>query len=154
MSVTESKLKEGALTFGPDGEEALKVSCQTTAVTLEPSFDEAGDPVEVLCGDTLAAATKTTWAMKFTGIQDFTDPKGFQMYAFEHDGETVEFTWKPNKTGPTFTGRVTVKALAFGGDVNTRIDVEAEWPCNGKPTVTPAETPAPEQAAPALVKGK
>jgi hypothetical protein len=114
-------------------------------VSLEPEFDEAGDAVEVLCGDSLSAATKTAWTLKFTGIQDFSDPKGFVNFAYDHDGESQPFTWKASEDGPSWAGVVNVRALVIGGDVGTRITSDAEWPCNGKPVRT---DPPKSDAAP------
>lgn len=168
MSVTESKLKEGVLTFGPKAAPTLTVSCQATNVTLEPAFEEVGEALEVLCGDTLAASERTMWVLKFTGVQDWTAKTGFTNFAYDHDGEELDFTWTPNKTGPTWSGKVKVKAVILGGAVNTRNTSDAEWPCNGKPlrtdaaapetpaadapqAETPAAEPAPEPA-PAPVK--
>lgn len=144
MTVTESKLKEGTLTFGPKATPTLTVSCQATNVTLEPSFEEVGEALEVLCGDTLAASERTTWVLKFTGIQDWTDKAGFVNFAYDHDGEELEFDWLPAKLGPSWTGRVKVKAVVLGGAVNTRNTSDAEWPCNGKPVRT---DPTAAQAA-------
>lgn len=148
MTVTESKLKEGVLTFGPKATPTLTVSCQATNVTLEPSFEEVGEALEVLCGDTLAASERTMWVLKFTGVQDWTAKTGFTNFAYDHDGEELDFTWTPNKTGPTWSGKVKVKAVILGGAVNTRNTSDAEWPCNGKPLRTDASAAPDAPAAP------
>uniref|UniRef100_A0AAU2V924 Uncharacterized protein n=1 Tax=Streptomyces sp. NBC_00003 TaxID=2903608 RepID=A0AAU2V924_9ACTN len=156
MTIVESKLKEGVLIFGPKDTPLLTASCQATAVTLEPSQEDSGEAVEVLCGDSLAASTKTSWVLKFTGIQDWSAKEGFVNFAFDHDGEQVDFSWQPAKDGPTFAGQCGVRAVIVGGDVNTRITSDAEWPVNGKPVRTdakppsggPEETPAEGLSAP------
>lgn len=147
MAIVESKLKSGVLTFGPEEKLLLTASCQATAVTLEPDFEDTGDAVETLCGDALTASQTTMWSLNFTGIQDWTDPEGFVNFAFDHDGETVEFTWTPNASGPTWTGKCTVKAVVIGGDVDSRLTTDAEWPVAGKPTRT--DKAATSDAAPA-----
>ncbi|WP_194919515.1 hypothetical protein [Catenulispora rubra] len=148
MSITDSRLKEGVLTFGPAASPDLTVSCQATEVTLEPDFDETSDPVETLCGDELPAVVKTTWSLNFTGIQDWENADGFVNYAFDHDGEVIEFVWKPRKNGPTWSGSCQVKAVLIGGEINQRITSDAEWPVVGTPTRTPT-TLAETAAAPA-----
>ncbi|MCF2529373.1 hypothetical protein [Yinghuangia soli] len=150
MTVTESKLKEGALVFGPADTPLLTVSCQATEVSLEPSFSDAGEAVEVLCGDDLAPSSKTSWVLKFTGIQDWENKEGFINFAFDHDGEVVPFKFTPKKGGVAFTQDVTVKALTIGGAVNTRLTSSAEWPCAGKPQRV---EPPPTGSAPAPSSG-
>lgn len=139
MTTTDSRLKTGVLTIGADPT-LVDISCQATAVSIAPSTEESGEAVEVLCGDDIPASQKTTYALKFTGIQDFTDPDGFIMFALAHDGETHPYTWTPNPAGPTFTGAVTVLALPVGGEVGKRITSEAEWPST-KPAVAFPEPP-------------
>ncbi|MFI6688909.1 hypothetical protein [Streptomyces sp. NPDC050485] len=142
MTIVESKLKEGILVFGPKDTPTLTASCQATAVTLEPSQEDSGEAVEVLCGDSLAASTKTSWVLKFTGIQDWESKEGFINFAFDNDGTQVAFSWQPVKDGPTYSGTCGVAAVVIGGDVNTRITSDAEWPVVGKPVRTEAPKPA------------
>jgi hypothetical protein len=152
MAITESKLKSGVLTFGPEDKLLLTASCQATAVTLEPDFEDTGDAVETLCGDALTASQTTMWSLNFTGIQDWTNVEGFVNFAFDHDGETVDFTWTPNANGPTWTGKCTVKAVLIGGDVDARLTTDAEWPVAGKPVradKAPPESQGSESVPPA-----
>lgn len=134
MTITESKIKSGSLTFG-----GTAFSCQQTNVRVTPSYDSSGDAVETLCGDTLAEDETRSDALNITAIQDFTDPDGFISYTWEHDLETVAFVWKPTGVdGPTFAGSVKVKAAEVGGDVNKRLTSDLEWACVGPVTWTPA----------------
>lgn len=133
-TITDSRIKKGTLTIGTDPD-TVDISCQASAVSLEPSTTETGEALEVLCGDDVPATHKTAWALKFTGIQDFTNVDGFLMFALEHDGETHAYTWKPAEVGPTFSGMCTVKALTIGGEVGPRVTTDAEWPAT-KPAVT------------------
>lgn len=136
MAIVESKLKTGVLAFG--GTTPIDFSCQATNVRLVPSHDSTGDEVETLCGDTLAADTKTTWALAGTSIQDFNDPQGFILWAFTNNLTNVPFTWQPNPTAGTWSGTVQVKALELGGDVNARLTSDWEFAITGQPTLTPA----------------
>lgn len=135
--IIESKLKNGTLTFTVD---AVPVSfaSQATNVRITPSHDEDGDPVETLEGDVIGAEETRSDTLTIAAIQDFDDPAGFQSFSWDNDREAIPFTWKPNATGPTYAGTVKVRALEIGGDVNKRLTVDAEWPCVGTVTRTPA----------------
>jgi len=140
--INESKLKTGTLMLGgtagtppalPTG--GTEFACQATNVRIAPTFNEEGDSVETLCGDTLAPATTTEWALQGTSIQDFTFPASFIEYTWTNNLLTVPFIWKPNAVGPTFSGNVQVRAVEVGGDVNVRITTDFDWPIAGQPTV-------------------
>lgn len=135
MAIIESKLKTGTLTLGTAP--AVDFACQATNVRLTPSADETGDEVETLCGDTIGAETTTSWVLAGTSIQDFDAPAGFVLYCFEHDLDTVAFSWLPNVDSGTWTGNVRIRAVEVGGDVNTRLSTDWEWPIIGTPTLTP-----------------
>jgi hypothetical protein len=132
--ITESRQRNGTLTI-----DALPRAMQMTNVLLEPKTDEDGDPIEVLSGDALAADEKTTWTLKFTSIQDWTDAAGVVNWALTNAGDTVPFVWSPAGAGtgmPSYAGNVKVRALPIGGDVNKRLTSDAEWPIVGEPTAT------------------
>jgi hypothetical protein len=135
MAVVESKLKTGKLLLGTTP--GVEYGCQQTNVRIVPTHNEDGDSVETLCGDVLAPSTTTTWTLNGTAIQDWDAPGGisFTQYSWEHNGEIVDFSWQPNASTTKFTGKVTVRALELGGDVNTRITSDFEWPLSGEPTV-------------------
>lgn len=135
--ITESKLKSGTLTLGTSP--GVSFACQATNVRLVPSANETGDEVETLCGDKIGAEVKTSWTLAGTSIQDFTDPEGFVLYCFEHDLETVAFSWQPNVDAGTWSGSVEVRAVELGGDVNSRLTTDWEWKVMGEgvPTLTP-----------------
>jgi len=156
MAVTESKLKTGLLTLGgtmpvspatgpPTGGEEF--SCQATNVTITPAFSDEGDPVETLCGDTVLATTKTDWSLTGTSIQDFDNPDSFQKYTWDNNLTEVAFLWQPNAGTTVFYGMVQVRALVIGGDVNTRITSDFEWPVKGQPTVDWPVVAADDQGA-------
>lgn len=132
MPLTESRHRNGTLTL-----DAIPFDFQMTAVELEPKTDQDGDPIEVLSGDVLAADEKTTWTLKFTALQDFTDAAGLVNWAMQNAGEVVAFVWAPAGTGtgkPTYSGNVKVQPLTIGGEVNKRLDTPGEWPIVGVPT--------------------
>jgi hypothetical protein len=145
---TDSRVKKGKLTFtvddGSGSGTAVDFSCQPTAVALTPNTDE-GDSVEVLCGDSLTTGGTTSWTLDVTSVQDFDDPDGFVLWALANDGASADFEWLPNDTGdcPTFTGTVTVRPMAIGGDVATQNTSDISWPITSGPVATP---PAPAAA--------
>lgn len=137
MPITESKVKAGVLTLGVAP--GTDFSCQPTNIRITPAVESTGDPVETLCGETLAGSNKTNWVLQGTSIQDFTDPAGFQIYLFENDNTEVPFTWQPNGlTGPGWSGNCTLHAVEIGGDVNVRITTDFSFEITGTPTYTPA----------------
>ena len=137
MAVNESRLKTGTLTLGgAAGVGGTEFACQQTNVRVTPSHDETGDEVETLCGDKLAPDVKTSWSLAGTSIQDFDSPDGFVQYSVEHNLEVVEYSWKPNVGTFEVTGTVQVRAVEIGGDVNTRLTTDFEWPCQDDPVFT------------------
>jgi hypothetical protein len=134
MAVHESKLKTGKLLLGTAP--GVEYACQQTNVRIVPEFNEEGDAVETLCGDTLTPSTTTAWSLQGTAIQDWDSTTGisFIKYSWQNNGVTVPFSWQPNAGATTITGNVTVRALELGGDVNTRITSDFTWPLAGDPT--------------------
>lgn len=133
MPITSSKLKTGTLTL-----DAMPFATQATNVRLVPEVDEQGDPIETLSGDQEGADEVTTWTLAVTAVQDFDDPAGFVKFCFDNAGQSVPFSWEASATSPEWSGSVTIRAVEFGGDVNTRNTTEAEFPVIGTPTWTPA----------------
>lgn len=140
MPITESKLKSGTLTLG-----AEEFACQAINVRLTPSHDTTtatDEVVETLCGDTTTpdeeTTINTTWALNIEAIQDFTNPDGFVRYCLDNNQQVVDFSWKPNATGPTMSGRCRVLAVEIGGEINRRITTSAEFPVIGEPATAAA----------------
>ena len=137
MAVNEARLKTGKLTLGgAAGVGGTEFACQQTNVRVTPSHDETGDEVETLCGDKLAPDVKTSWSLAGTSIQDFDSPDGFVQYSVENNLEVVEYSWQPNAGTFEVTGTVQVRAVEIGGDVNTRLTTDFEWPCQDDPVFT------------------
>ena len=152
MTITESRLKNGLLTFGGTVEpptDGTSFACQATNVHVTPSYNDDGDPIESLCGDTIPAGKKETWVLAGTSVQDFDDPLGFLTYCFENRMQTVTFLWQPNITGaPEWSGEVVIVALEEGGDVNARLTADWEFDVSGVPVRAYAEDlPLGDEAA-------
>lgn len=126
-TVVESKLRTGSLKFGATGSE-VEFSCQATNVTIASTYNESGDPVEVLCGASLPAATTVAKSLKVTAIQDFDDPAGFMRYLRTHELEDVPFSWQANPTAEIASGTVQCRLGDWGGDVNKRLTTAPELP--------------------------
>lgn len=136
MTIVESRLKTGILTFGGTTDPpaaGVSFACQATNVRVTPSYDDDGDALETLCGDTIPAGKKESWVLAGTSVQDFDDPLGFITYCFTNRMTTVPFTWQANQTGaPLWSGSVVLEALEEGGDVNSRITTDWEFSVSGQ----------------------
>jgi hypothetical protein len=143
MAIVESRLKDGVLKIGPTGSEQ-DFSCQVTNARINSSYSDDGDPLETLCGDEIPAGRKLDGrALAGTFVQDWDSAAvagSVTDYVWDHDLETLDFTYTPNAVGPTLTGslRVEVPAETYGGDVNSRITSDFEWSIIGDVTRTPA----------------
>lgn len=135
MAVTPSRVKEGTLTLG--GATPTDFSCPPTNIRITPTTDTE-DAVESLCGDIIQGTGKTTWQLQGTSIQDF-DGGGasFVLYCFDNDGDTVDFSWKPNAKPGVWTGQCVIQAVEIGGDVNTMLTTDFVFGIQGKPIRTP-----------------
>lgn len=143
MTITESRLKDGTLKLGTAPNE-IDFSCQVTNARINSSYDDDGDALETLCGDLIPAGRKLSGrSLAGTFVQDWTAATpalSIVEYCYDHDLETVAFTYTPNATaGPTLSGslRVEVPAETYGGDVNTRITSDFEWSLTDALTRTP-----------------
>lgn len=130
--IEDSRLRGGMLTL-----DAVEHAKQFTSVALTPSTTSTGDDVETLSGATIEAEETTSWVLDVGAIQDFDDPAGFVEFARANAGQLVPFSWKPNAVGaPTYAGTVRVRAVAIGGNVNTRLTNSTSWPVIGDYTTT------------------
>jgi hypothetical protein len=130
MTITQSRVRKGTLTFGETTPKDF--SCAPTNVRVTPNYDDDGDEIETLCGDKLPPGKKETWVLAGTAVQDFDDPVGFLSYCFDNRMTTVAFTWNPNVEGaPVWSGSVVVLALEEGGDVNTALTTDFEFDISG-----------------------
>lgn len=141
MPITESRLKAGKLTLGgasiglTTGEGVVDFSCQPSNVEVRPGTQEGsgadGDDIEVLCGDVSSAggsADSLVATLAATALQDFTDADGLQSYSWQNNGAERFFTWNPNGNADNlWSGKVRVKPITVGGDVNKRLTTEFEW---------------------------
>lgn len=139
MAVVESKLKDGTLTLGTGGTQ--DVSCQIINARVNTSYEDDGSAQETLCGDLIPAGRKlSARSLAGTLIQDWSAPTSVIDYLYANELQVVDFEYMPaGATGPTLTGqvRLEVPAETYGGDVNTRITSDFDWPMAGPLTRTP-----------------
>lgn len=148
MAAVASRVRKGEFTLkGPNDTAALVFHCSPTAVALVPEAGDAGDDLEVLCGDLIKGDPgKTAWTCQITSVQDLesasTDQTSLALWALKNDGLKADFTFKPSPTTKTFYGTVTVVAIQIGGEVGgTAPTSDAEWPMDAAPTDTaPTQT--------------
>jgi hypothetical protein len=139
--ITESRLKDGILTLG--SAPGSDFSCQVTNCRINSSYDDDGDAVETLCGDTIPPGRKLGGrALAGTVIQDWSAATGsFIDYCWDNDLTVVPFSFTP-ATGTVLTGdcRIEVPSETYGGDVNVRITSDFEFGIIGDVVRTPGDT--------------
>lgn len=139
MPIKSYKLK-GKLTLGTT---PLDVSCQVTAVTVNPTENvDTEDAVHVLCGETLPASDTVSYTYTLAGsvLQDLST-SGVVDWSWDNKGTEQAFVFTPDDTlttDPTITGTVRVIPLTIGGEVPGRPTSDFEWAIIGTPTFTPA----------------
>lgn len=138
MPITDSRVKEGSLSFADDatGTGEVTFSCQPTSVMISTEYNESGETVQVLCGDETAPDTTADRTLKITAIQDFTDPAGLMVYLRDNELEQKYFTWQANAEAEVATGIVQCRVGDWGGEVGKRITTELELPIVGPVTWT------------------
>lgn len=137
MPFTDSRLGPGTLQLGtaPGAEFGFQVS----NIRLVPSVDST-DGTPTLAVPEPPPETKTTYALEGSAINDFATAAGLQMFAYDQDGDLVDFTWVSSTVageGATVTGKVVVRAFEIGGAVGEQLVTDFSWPCEGKPVFAP-----------------
>jgi hypothetical protein len=135
MTVNDSRLWKGTLTFGDVGTPEA-VASQVTNVVIEQQDGDSEDTVNVLSGETVGGETNAgPWHITATLIQDFAAANGFQRWSYVNRNTKVPFTFTPNDSAnaPTITGTVNAKFVGIGGDVKTRITRDIDWGIDGEP---------------------
>jgi hypothetical protein len=136
MTIEESKVRDGTLVLGSEF-----FSCEPTSVLIASEYNEEGDPVEVLCGEGLAADTTVNKSLNITAIQDFNNPEGLMRFLRDNELRTVPFMWKANQEGAQVAnGQIQCRLGDWGGEVNTRLTTDLELPIVG--TVSWTDPPA------------
>ncbi|MCT2043398.1 hypothetical protein M3D15_08680 [Pseudoclavibacter alba] len=139
MPVTAQKLGPGSLKLGAQST-AKEFAVQTTKCTLKSKTD-ADDDLYVLSGDVLPGAETISWELDATILQDY-ELDGLTDWLFTNRGSVQDFTFVPNsKAKRSWTGKVKIRPLDIGGDVNKNNTSDVTFPLVGEPkpvTVTGA----------------
>jgi hypothetical protein len=140
VTITESRVINGTLKLGPTAT-ALDMSCQLTNVLINSAYEDDGNAVTTLCGDSKPAPRKLTGrTLDGTFIQDFDDPDGVVSYVWDNDLQVVSFEFVPDDatTGPTLAGEVMLEVPqnTYGGDVASRLTSDFSWNIQGDVTRT------------------
>lgn len=157
MAIKKQKLGPGTLTIGETGS-GLEMAKQSTAVAIEPSYSD-GDRQIVLSGDVDQEAAEWEGTLTATFFQDY-EASGLLAWTWEHDGETLPFTFVPNSAaGFEVSGEVVIRPATIGGDVDAENTSEVEWslpkrPAIGEPGTTAQafRTGAQSATAPAVTE--
>lgn len=133
MTVNDSRLLKGTLTFGETGSTDAAEG-QTTNLIIEQQDGDSEDQAYVLSGESVGGETTAgPWHITGTCIQDFDASPSLQQWSYVNRGTWQPFTFTPNDkaTSPTVTGEVYVKFLGLGGDVKVRITRDFDWAVRG-----------------------
>jgi hypothetical protein len=133
MPILSYKMGPGTFTLGVA---PLDVSCQVTALTINPTENvDTEDAVHVLCGDVLPATDTVDYTYTVAGslLQDLATG-GVVDYTWTNAGDEVPFVFVPNTAeGRQVTGTCRLIPLTIGGDVPTRPSSDFEWAIIGTP---------------------
>src|SRR5262245_60490934 len=88
--------------------------CQVQSMGLNPN-KETGDPITVLCGDTIPGNISYDYVLAGTFLQDLAVPNGLVQYCWTNKGTSQAFEFTPS-TGAVakMTGNVIIDPLSFG----------------------------------------
>ena len=137
MPATYITTGPGTLKFGDTGAGGqLDASCQVTSMLVDSETD-AEEPINVLCGDSVAGEETTAFTLKATFLQDDLKSSGLTAYTWTNQGKTVAFEFVPNTANAAkVAGRVTIRPMPIGGEVKKRNTHDIEWAIEGTPVPT------------------
>jgi hypothetical protein len=136
MTVHDSRLLKGTLSFGATGAGAATAEGQTTNFVVEQQDGDTEDVVNVLSGESVGGETTSgPWHCTGTLVQDFDSSPSLQQWSYQHRDTQQPFTFTPNDQAgsPTISGTITVHFLGLGGDVKSRITRDFDWGIVGEP---------------------
>jgi hypothetical protein len=135
MPATTVKLGPGLLSIGATGT-PVDFTCQVIGARVEWNVD-ADDPVQVLCGDSIAG--DRTYGASLTGtlFQDLGLVGGIVEYSWANKGTEQPFTFVPNTAaGQQVSGILIVDPLSVGGDESgQKMQSDFDWQIVGEPTL-------------------
>lgn len=137
MAVNVTRFGPGEFTLG--AVPGTDFSCQVQSMGLVTNKDE-GDPITVLCGDSIPGSIAYNWTLEGTILQDLAVMSGLVEFTWSNKGTAVEFSFTPStEAGTAVAGTVIVDPLNIGttdGTVGDVLTSDFSWACVGEPVPT------------------
>lgn len=132
MTIKSQKLTKGLLTIGETGT-PTEWGGQVRAVSLAAEYDKEDD-IPVLSGEKLAGDETKTETLSGTVLDDYSATGSIFTFSKENEGEELPFVWEPNSVdgGLRVTGKIKMRQISIGGDVDTRNENDFEFPIVGE----------------------
>lgn len=134
MPFTESRIRTGSFTLAVGAATPEEFAVPLTAITITPSYDEAGDQVTFVDGSVIAADETVTDVIALSLIQDFEDAAGLIRYLWANDGDIAAFVFRTGtalQNGVQWSGNVKLRRPPTGGAAGARLEGEVELPVVG-----------------------
>ncbi len=146
LATSPFTLKDTSLTLKLVGstDPAQEYRCQLTAATLTPSDAGGGDNELVTFCTTHSEPSggDSTWALELAGFQSFQSAQDLALFLFENEGARAEFVLLPGQgggtisaTNPGFTGTVTLRPTAIGGQARQFASFDVTLPLSARPSL-------------------
>lgn len=127
-------LKDVEATFGADDYRKHLDTVTFTPSAAQKSWTGLGK-------NTHTDTDTATWTVALAGVQDWDTPDSLSRFLYEHEGETVPFTFRPRSgSGPSFMADVVITPGAIGGAVNAFTPLSVTLGCNGRPVLVEGST--------------
>lgn len=132
MPIKSQKLTKGLLTIGETGT-PTEWGGQVRAVSLAAEYDKEDD-IPVLSGEKLAGDETKTETLSGTVLDDYSATGSIFTFSKENEGSELPFIWEPNSVdgGLRVTGKIKMRQISIGGDVDTRNENDFEFPIVGE----------------------
>lgn len=134
--IKSQKLTKGLLTIGETGTPS-EWGGQVRAVSLAAEYDKEDD-IPVLSGEKLSGDETKTETLSGTVLDDYSATGSIFAFSKLNEGEELPFVWEPNSVdgGLRITGKIKMRQISIGGDVDTRNENDFEFPIVGDTTTS------------------
>lgn len=133
IAVNPFVLKDVLLTIAADNYEA-----HVSQVQFDPS-SSLQTWQGLAPGATFTDASLATWVAVLAYAQDWETPNSLSQYLYNHEGESIDVTFKPRSgSGPSFSATLVITPGSIGGTVNSFATATVTLGCKGKPELVPA----------------
>lgn len=132
MTIKSQKLTKGLLTIGETGTPS-EWGGQVRAVSLAAEYDKEDD-IPVLSGEKLSGDETKTETLSGTVLDDYSATGSIFAFSKLNEGKELPFVWEPNSEdgGLRITGKIKMRQISIGGDVDTRNENDFEFPIVGE----------------------